>query len=48
MYKKDSQVWIKNEELLKWLGHKEAVGLHEGHDLRIVHEQMDLPWEASK
>ncbi len=41
------KVWVTNEELLKWLGHREAVGTHEGHDLRIVHEQADLPWEES-
>jgi hypothetical protein len=32
------------EEIRKWLGHGEAVGLHEGHDLRIVGE-IDLPWD---
>jgi len=26
------------EEIRKWLGHKEAVGHHEGHDLRILNE----------
>lgn len=38
------KVWSQNEELLKWLGHREDVGHHEGHDLRIVHEGADLPW----
>lgn len=39
------KVWIENPELLEWLGHREDVGRHEGHDLRIVGEQ-DLPWEV--
>ena len=38
------KVWTDNPELLVWLGHKEAVGHHEGHDLRIVTEQTYLPW----
>lgn len=29
----------------KFLGHQESVGYHEGHDLRIVSEHYDLPWE---
>lgn len=29
----------------EWLGHGKAVGTHERHDVRIVHEQADLPWE---
>jgi hypothetical protein len=29
----------------RWLGHGEAVGTHEGHDLRIVSDNFDLPWE---
>lgn len=28
-----------------WLGHRENVGKHEGHDIRIVSENIDLPWE---
>jgi hypothetical protein len=38
------KVWVENPELLKWIGHREAVGHHEGHDLRIVPEGRDLPW----
>jgi len=40
------KVWVENPELLSWLGHREAVGKHEGHDLRIVSEHDILPWEA--
>lgn len=39
------KVWDISEEVREWLGHKEAIGLHEGHDLRIVSEDVDLPWE---
>lgn len=39
------KVWVANEELLKWLGHREPVGHHEGHDLRVVSEHCDLPFE---
>lgn len=28
--------------MLEWLGHGQAVGTHEGHDLRIVSEQVEL------
>lgn len=38
------KVWDWDDEMRKWLGHGEAVGHHEGHDLRIVHEDADLPW----
>ena len=38
------KVWA-DDEILKWLGHREAVGHHEGHDLRIVSEHVELPWE---
>lgn len=38
------KVW-NTDEWMKWLGHGEAVGQHEGHDLRIVSEQDDLPWD---
>jgi hypothetical protein len=38
------KVWVTNDELLKWLGHREDIGLHEGHDLRIVDENIDLDW----
>lgn len=34
------------DDMLKWLGHGEPVGHHERHDLRIVHEQADLPWNC--
>lgn len=38
------KVWDLGE-IRKWLGHREAQGLHEGHDLRIVGEDVDLLWE---
>ena len=37
------RVW-DHPDILEWLGDKEAVGLHEGHDLRIVSAENDLPW----
>jgi len=39
------KVWDHDENTRKWFGHKEAVGKHEHHDLRIVSEHVDLPWE---
>lgn len=39
------KVW-EDEDWRKWLGHREHVGHHEGHDLRIVSEHMDLPWNS--
>lgn len=39
------KVWLENPELLKWLGHREACGNHEGHDLRIPNPDAELPWE---
>lgn len=44
------KVWAANDtwgesEVQKWLGHRKANGTHEGHDLRIVSEHADLPWE---
>lgn len=38
------KVW-NTDEWFKWLGHGEANGHHEGHDLRIVSENVDLPWD---
>lgn len=38
------KVW-NTEEWFKWLGDREAIGHHEGHDLRIVSEQADFPWD---
>lgn len=38
------KVW-NTDEWMKWLGHREPVGHHEGHDLRIVSEHDDLPWD---
>jgi hypothetical protein len=35
------------DEVREWLGHRKDIGTHEGHDLRIVHEGADLPWEDS-
>lgn len=32
-------------EIREWLGHRESIGHHEGHDLRVVSEHADLPWE---
>jgi len=40
------KVW-NDKETKEWLGHRNPVGSHEGHDLRIVHEDIDLPWDAS-
>jgi hypothetical protein len=40
------KVWVENPELLEWLGHRQPVGKHEGHDLRIVHEDRELPWRT--
>ncbi len=40
------KVWDLNDEDRKWFGHRQAIGTHEGHDLRIVHEQAELPWKA--
>lgn len=34
--------WTASLTAREILGHREAVGHHEGHDLRIVHEQADL------
>lgn len=42
------KVWAENPELLKWLGHRESIGHHEGHDLRIASEHDDLPWEEDE
>ena len=39
------KVWLENPELLEWLGHRKDIGNHEGHDLRIVSEQIELPWK---
>lgn len=41
------KVWASSANA-KWLGHGEAVGHHEGHDLRIVSEHVDLPWELGE
>ncbi len=38
------KVW-EGTGMLEWLGHGQTVGTHEGHDLRIVSEHVDLPWE---
>lgn len=38
-------VW-NGDEWRRWLGHGEPVGHHEGHDVRIVSENADLPWES--
>lgn len=37
---------LETAEMLEWLGHGQAVGTHEGHDLRIVSEHVELPWEG--
>lgn len=40
------KVWQDSiEEMKKWMGHGEAVGHHEGHDIRLVSEHVDLPWK---
>lgn len=38
------KVW-DTAPMLEWLGHGQAIGHHEGHDVRIVSEQDELPWE---
>lgn len=38
------KVWT-DSGFAEWLGHGMAVGTHEGHDIRIVSEQVDLEWE---
>jgi len=38
------KVWPLDDALKRWFGHREAVGHHESHDLRIVSEHFDPPW----
>jgi hypothetical protein len=38
------KVLAPDDDMLKWLGHGEAIGHHENCDLRIMHEDADLPW----
>lgn len=38
------EVWDISE-IREFLGHGKAVGAHEGHDLRVVSEHADIPWE---
>lgn len=40
------KVWDHDDQQRQWLGHREAVGHHESHDLRIVNENADLPWDS--
>jgi hypothetical protein len=40
------KVW-DTQPMLDFLGHGQDVGLHEGHDLRIVSENIELPWGES-
>lgn len=40
------KVWEIND-VQKWLGHREAIGKHEGHDLRIVNGGADMPWDIT-
>ena len=37
-----SDMWGESD-VQKWLGHRKPVGSHEGHDLRIVHEEAVPP-----
>lgn len=39
------KVWGSKSNL-EWLGDRKPCGHHENHDLRIVNEGADLPWEA--
>lgn len=40
------KVWDEAlEDIRKFLGHREDIGLHEWHDVRLVNEHYDLPWE---
>ena len=41
------KIW-EIEDLRKWLGHRDAIGFHEGHDLRIINGEMDLSWEEDE
>ena len=41
------KVW-NDEKWKRWLGHKEDIGHHEGHDLRIVSEDCNLPWHKDE
>ena len=38
------KVWLDGETL-KWLGHRQDSGTHEGHDLRIVNESMETGFQ---
>lgn len=38
------KVW-NDDDVPEWLGHRQAVGAHENHDLRIINGNTDLPWE---
>lgn len=42
------KLWDIDPELREWFGHGQAVGHHEGHDLRILSEHADAPWEAEQ
>jgi len=39
------EVHEMSDETLTWLGHGDAIGSHECHDVRIVSEDYELPWE---
>jgi hypothetical protein len=38
------KVW-DSKEVNEWLGHRQAVGKHEGHDLRIMVSDA-IPWDT--
>lgn len=40
------KVWGDSiEEMKAWLGHGQAIGTHEGHDVRLVSGNTEFPWE---
>lgn len=40
------KVWKDDlREVLEWFGDGEDVGNHENHDVRLINEHVDLPWE---
>lgn len=41
------KVWLSNDDLLDWLGHRESVGRHEHHDLRIISPNADAVEEMA-
>lgn len=45
------KLWLGQDvtdELKEWLGHRKSSGYHEGHDLRIVNGEGDMPWVTAE